>query len=269
MDKKTIEITEKARHLMRLEASYVPLSRLSPKDQEEIKKVCQAHRLELELKRLLADEEALLISDPEIRKYFSRVNEGTTETALRALIYQYLSDKGLLSVPIEDHDLYGDDYEDWDPWRERMDEFVDVVTFKLRSQEIGTLIVGQNVPPFLNRQLAQLKTCYRLGLDNVAVVFCRVLLEAALAEILRRHEDLQTRGKIVDLDSWRFKQLLMRAQKNPEIKKRLQNADRIEQIKQDAGRILHSKEPGELKLSTPVKKIIEDTYSIIGALFEP
>ena len=268
MDKKTIEITEKARHLMRLEASYVPLSRSSLQDQEEIKKVCQGHRLELELKRHLADEDALLVSDPEVRKYFSRVNEGTTETAFRALIYQHLSDKGLLPVPIEDHDLYGDDYEDWDFWRERMNEFVDVVTFKLRSEEIGTLIVAQNVPPFLNRQLAQLKTCYRLGLDDIAVVFCRALLEAALAEALRRVGDLRhIHGKIVDLTAWRFGELLSRAKSNPVIKKRLQRTGRIEQIKKDAGRILHSKEPGELKLSTSVKKIIEDTYSIIGALF--
>jgi hypothetical protein len=269
MDKKTTEVLEKARHLMSIEGSYVPLSGESLQNQTEIEKACQAHKLELELKRHLADEDALSIPDPKVREYLSRVNQGTTETEFRSHLYLLLSEKGLLPVPIENHDVYGGDDEDWGVWRERMDEIIDLAGFKLRSEEIGTLIIGQNVPPFINRQLARLKTCYRLGLDDVAVVFCRALLEAALVEALRSVEDLHhVQGKVVDRDTWRMAALLKRAESDPVIKARIRRPDRIDEIKKDAGRVLHSKEPGELKLSTSVEKIIEDTYSIIGALFE-
>jgi hypothetical protein len=100
-------------------------------------------------------------------------------------------------------------------------------------------------------------------------VFCRALLEAALVEALRSVEDLHhVQGKVVDRDTWRMAALLKRAESDPVIKARIRRPDRIDEIKKDAGRVLHSKEPGELKLSTSVEKIIEDTYSIIGALFE-
>jgi hypothetical protein len=269
MDKKTTEISEIARHLMSVERSYLPFSLESLQNQEEIEKVCQANNQELRLKRLLADADALPISDSTVRKYIGQVAQGKTKTAFLICLYQYLQENGSLPVQIEDHDLYGEDFQDWNLWRERMDEFIDVVAFKLRTEEVGTLVVGQNVPPFINRQLARLKICYRLGLDDVAVVFCRALLEAALAEALRRVGALNIQGKIVDRTAWKLGELINQAKKHPRLKNKLQKADRIQEIKEDAGRVLHSKEPGEMNLSTPVNKIIEDTYLIIGELFQP
>ena len=49
-----------------------------------------------------------------------------------------------------------------------------------RSQSVGTPIVSQTVPSSLERHLQRLKTCYLLGLDEMTIIVCRSVLEAAL-----------------------------------------------------------------------------------------
>jgi hypothetical protein len=151
--------------------------------------------------------------------------------------------------------------EEWDKWTHRLFDLIDAIGFKARTEEIGTLIVGQHVPASINRQLTHLKHCYRLGLDTVSIVFCRALLETSMVAALRR----RPQGRVVDIDAWRFNELLRQVNRHmlpPRLK------DRARQIKEEASRILHSKKDEELKLSASALTTIRDTYEIISELFE-
>ena len=69
--------------------------------------------------------------------------------------------------------------EEYLDWAWKVMGVVNPEQYGKRSQLIGTPVVSQSVPSALNQHLQRLKTCYLLGLDEMAIVFCRSVLEAA------------------------------------------------------------------------------------------
>ena len=123
-----------------------------------------------------------------------------------------------------------------------------------RSQSVGTPIVSQAVPAPLSRHLHRLKTCYLLGLDEMAIVFCRSVLEAAMVKALRSREKLPGTGNTDDIKPYEFAKLL-----GPEKK------DRAKCIGRLAGDILHT--GGQLEATEKTEEIIKDTFSIVEELY--
>ena len=150
-------------------------------------------------------------------------------------------------------------YLDWA--REAM-HVVNPEQYGKRSQSVGTPIVSQTVPTPLSQHLQRLKRCYLLGLDEMAIVFCRSVLEVALFEALRRRGKLPGSGNVADIKSWRFARLLGltdRQMLGEEMK------DRAKFIGELAGDLLHTGKPLE-----PTKKtegVIKDTFGIVEELY--
>ena len=141
---------------------------------------------------------------------------------------------------------------------------VDTERYARRSNRVGTIIVSQSVPASVNYQLQRLKTCYRLGLDEVSLVFCRAILEAALAEILRRRGILEGARGVVDARSHRFQQLVGLSDRHVLDSKLKEKAKRVGLL---AGKILHSKERSPEDFSQEVHQAVRDTFEIIENLY--
>ncbi len=124
--------------------------------------------------------------------------------------------------------------------------------YATRSIGVGTIIVSQSVPPSVDYQLRRLKTCYCLGLDEVALVFCRAILEAALEHKLR-------------IKSFKFYGLvslaLERRVLDPSLK---QKARKIGNL---AGKILHRNRNSSKDFSREAQETVRATFEIIEDLY--
>lgn len=141
-----------------------------------------------------------------------------------------------------------------------------------RSQSVGTPIVSQTVPPAMGKHLQRLKTCYLLGLDEMTIVFCRSVLEAALFGVLQRRGKLQGGGNADD-GFWPLVKLLGLTDHQMLDSKM---KDRAHDIRVLAGEILHSKETSEVNEKTEdtspcledmALASVKDTFDIVEALY--
>lgn len=251
-------MTDKVRQFIQLERSYNSVIGNPEHHDTFFENLARASKLQAEIRAELADSPAVTVYDAAVRRSLRAIiaNDTATTKLIDFLVNNVMTADPALRWPEEPFDP-----EEWDEWTEHLFDWIDAVGFKTRSEEIGTLIVGQHVPASINRQLEHLKRCYRLGLDTVSIVFCRALLEAAMVAALRR----RPQGAVVDIDTWRFDELLRRIDRtvlSPRLK------DRAHQIKQEASQILHSKADVEKKLSASALKTIRGTYEIISELFE-
>ncbi|MDA2930001.1 hypothetical protein MYX84_08665 [Acidobacteria bacterium AH-259-O06] len=130
---------------------------------------------------------------------------------------------------------------------------IDPEDFAERTLSLGTIVLSQGkVPTGISTQLERLKQCYRLGLNEIAVVFCRALLEAAFVKYLG-----VDRG-------WRFSKLLSKIRS-----RHMLHGDLIEKAKtigDAAGKILHEDNYEEESSASTIEKI-KDTYRIVEELF--
>ena len=147
-------------------------------------------------------------------------------------------------------------------WAREVMHTVNPEQYGERSQSVGTPIVSQTVPTPLSQHLRRLKTCYLLGLDEMAIVFCRSVLEAALFEALRRRSMLPGDGNTDDIKPYEFARLLgltNRQMLGGEKKDRALCIGRL------AGDILHTGAPPEATEKT--EEIIKDTFDIVEELY--
>ena len=152
--------------------------------------------------------------------------------------------------------------EEYLDWAWKVMGVVNPEQYGKRSQLIGTPVVSQSVPSALNQHLQRLKTCYLLGLDEMAIVFCRSVLEAALFKALHSRGKLPGVGKIDHIKPYEFARLLGltdRQMLSPEKKARARSIGDL------AGSILHTGEPSEA--TEKVEEIIKDTFDIVEELY--
>ena len=115
-----------------------------------------------------------------------------------------------------------------------------------RSHSVGTLVVSQAVPSSIDQHLQRLKTCYLLGLDEMAIVFCRSVLESALFKALHSRGKLPGAGKIDHIRPYEFAKLLgLTDRRMLDPKKK----DRARSIGDLAGSILHAGEDWDRMVS--------------------
>ena len=147
-------------------------------------------------------------------------------------------------------------------WAREVMHIVNPEQYGKRSQSVGTPIVSQAVPAPLSRHLHRLKTCYLLGLDEMAIVFCRSVLEAALVKALHSRGKLPGTGNTDDIKPYEFAKLLGLTDRwmlGPEKK------DRAKCIGRLAGDILHT--GGQLEATEKTEEIIKDTFGIVEELY--
>ena len=147
-------------------------------------------------------------------------------------------------------------------WAREVMDIVNPEQYGKRSQSVGTPVVSQTVPTPLGQHLQRLKTCYLLGLDEMAIVFCRSVLEAALFEALRRRGKLPGGGNVDDIKSWEFARLLGLTDRQM-LGKTMK--DRARFIGCLAGDILHTGGPPAAPEKT--EEVIKDTFGIVEELY--
>ena len=175
-----------------------------------------------------------------------------------------------LSDPLGDftfnvrYDAYGSTFkpEKYLDWAREVMKIVDPEQYGKRSRSVGTPVVSQTVPSPLGQHLQRLKRCYLLGLDEMAIVFCRSVLEAALFEALRRRGKLPGGGNVDEIKSWEFARLLGLTDRQM-LGKTMK--DRAKFIGCLAGSILHAGEPSDATEKT--EEIIRDTFDIVEELY--
>ena len=142
-------------------------------------------------------------------------------------------------------DVRGDAYrstfkpEKYLDWAGEVIRVVNPEQYGERSHSVGTLVVSQTVPSSIDQHLQRLKTCYLLGLDEMAIVLCRSVLEAAFFKALHKRGKLPDAGKIDHIKPHEFARLLglTDSQMLSSEKK-----DRAKSIGHLAGEILHAGE---------------------------
>ena len=157
-------------------------------------------------------------------------------------------------------------------WVMEVMEIVNPEQYGKRSQSVGTPIVSQTVPPALGKHLQRLKTCYLLGLDEMTIVFCRSVLEAALFGALQRRGKLQGGGNADD-GFWPLVKLLGLTDHQMLNSKMKDRAHHIRLLARD---ILHNKETSEVNekiedtspcLEEMALASVNDTFDIVEALY--
>ena len=146
-------------------------------------------------------------------------------------------------------------------WAGEVMKIINPEQYGERSHSVGTIVVSQTVPLSIDQHLQRLKRCYLLGLDEMAIVFCRAVLEAALFEALRRRGKLGS-GNVDDIESWKFARLLGltgHQMLGKEMK------DRAKSIGDLAGDILHTGGPPAAPEKT--EEVIKDTFGIVEELY--
>ena len=156
-------------------------------------------------------------------------------------------------------------------WAREVMDIVDPEQYGERGQSVGTPIVSQTVPPALDRHLQRLKTCYLLGLDEMTIVSCRSVLEAALFKVLCQRGKLQGGGNVDD-EFYPLAKLLGLTDHQMLGSEMKDRAHRIRLLAKD---ILHNKGTSEVneKIAdiTPLKELalasVKDTFDIVEALY--
>ena len=135
---------------------------------------------------------------------------------------------------------------------------VDAEQYGERIQSIGTPIVSQTVPSSLEKYLQRLKKCYLLGLNEMIIVSCRSVLEAAFSKVLRqqgKHLGRAESPPLARMIDWTTSPNL-----DSEMKRR---AHRVRRRARD---VLHSEETvkftEEMALSS-----VKDTFGIVETLY--
>ncbi len=175
-----------------------------------------------------------------------------------------------LSDPLEDFmfnvrcDAYRSTFkpEKYLDWAREVICIVNPEQYGERCHSVGTLVVSQTVPSSIDHHLQRLKTCYLLGLDEMAIVFCRSVLEAALFKELHKRGKLPDAGKIDHIKPYEFARLLGLTDSRMLSSEK---KDRAKSIGRLAGEILHAGEPSEA--TEKVEEIIKDTSDIVEELY--
>jgi hypothetical protein len=130
-------------------------------------------------------------------------------------------------------------------------DYVDDCFFR-RRDEVGTVILDQSLPEYLQHHLGNLQETYALGLFEATVVFSRTLIEVGAFECLRRKGKILTHGNVVDIGEYKPNTLIH--QVKPFLKKTA-SFQKIKGVITIANRVLHTK--GE-----SVKVTEEGAYAI-------
>ena len=161
-------------------------------------------------------------------------------------------------------DAYGSTFkpEKYLDWAWEVMNIINPEQYGERSHSGGTLVVSQTVPSSIDQHLQRLKTCYLLGLDEMAIVFCRSVLEAALFKALHQRGKLPGGGNVDDIKPYEFARLLgLTDHRMLGVKMK----DRAKCIGRLAGDILHTDGPSEATENT--EEIIKNTFGIVEELY--
>ena len=218
--------------------------------------------------------EHLQSSDKNIPELFKRIRQDSQlKTELNEFFGPlYAPDWGadFDSGPLQDFmcdiraDAYGSTFkpEKYLDWAWEVMKIINPEQYGERSHSVGTLVVSQPVPSSIDQHLQRLKTCYLLGLDEMAIVFCRSVLEAALFKVLDQRGKLPGGGNVDDIKRYEFARLLGLTDRRMLGEKM---KDRAKCIGRLAGDILHAGEPSEA--TEKVEEIIKDTFDIVEELY--
>jgi len=128
----------------------------------------------------------------------------------------------------------------------------------LRAARIGSLVVGEQIPPQVARHLQTVKGCFAVGLFDAVVVFCRGLIEAAAYHFLEERNDLPGGPKSGSFD------LLVRL----EAHKQAWMVDKAQKIRKLANDILHDKRRAASATESMALNAARDTFKFIERLYE-
>ena len=127
-----------------------------------------------------------------------------------------------------------------------------------RIQSIGTPIVSQTVPSSLEKHLQRLKKCYLLGLNEMTIVSCRSVLEAAFSKVLRQQ------GKLSGWDKSPPLARMIAWTTAPKLDSKMKR--RAHGVRRRARDVLHSEETEEFTEEMALTSV-KDTFGIVETLY--
>ena len=109
--------------------------------------------------------------------------------------------------------------------------------YHTRRQELGTLVLSNDIPINFSHNLAKIQECYSLGLTSATVIYCRAVIEAAAHNFLSRKKPKAAKTS----NFW--ERNLAAALKEPLLKKKVDafNLKEAFRIKNLANDLLHNK----------------------------
>lgn len=127
----------------------------------------------------------------EIKKLFDSSEEMAEPNDIenRKLLKLIRDDKDPFVIKIDDRDEFVEDYFDED-YLVILNEEYDLENFLLRRIEAGRIISDRKIPRKFIRLFEKVKECYMFGLYEATIIFCRVLLEEALEDHIKKRDKI-------------------------------------------------------------------------------
>lgn len=142
---------------------------------------------------------------------------------------------------------------------------VDPYSLMSRKLDLGTLLVGKNVPEHLRTHLKQIKKCYAWGFETEASIYCRTILEEGFKEALSLKPEFSSPQQRTTLKRSPLAWLL----KHSRDKGYFYNEaiERAYKIKENVNHIVHPTGAKKAKRQLSDLEIIKDTFYILEMLF--
>lgn len=159
-------------------------------------------------------------------------------------------------------------------YREALEDEISVEEYTRRSEAVSSLIVSRELPSRVLYHVNRVRKAYRLGLDEVTVVFCRALLEALLREqiLARMGGSSESRGRpdgevlerALGAKAWSFHGLVQKARDLGIVEQG--EADLARKIGTEAGKVLHQELSSNEKTGN-VLELVRGTLEVVESLY--
>jgi hypothetical protein len=212
----------------------------------------------IEIKEKLAGYDSLRVDDLSLRNDLTAIRENKD--------FFYFQ---LLELINKDH--VGPNWDEF--YANRWDDIlhgeilsqVDPYELIIKRMELGTLLVGKDVPEHLELHLRKIKECYVWGFETEASIYCRTILEEGFREAFKPKPEFRTPQGKEDLKKWSLDWLINHARKKkyfyPEA------IDRAYKIKENVNKIIHPSTARVPEEQLSNIDIIKDTFYVMEMLF--
>jgi len=221
----------------------------------------------IEIKEKLAGHDFLQIDDLSLRNDLVAIRENKDFLYFKFLewINQYDESKKA------DRLIFGPNWDQFyeSKWDDILhDEILSQVnpySLIIRRMDLGTLLVGKQVPESFRRHLMKIKECYAWDFENEASIYCRTILDEGFREALKSRLEFKTPKGKEDLKKWSLDWLIKHAKKQRYFY--IEALDRAYNIKENVNNIIHPSTARVPKEQMSYIEIIKGTFYVMEMLF--
>lgn len=216
----------------------------------------QALSVKIEIKRILSHSEPINI-DRKLSEKLKKIRDN----------YGYSTDIVIQALgEITGNAISQEEEEDIDVAMRLHDEgaidYVDEGYYK-RLLQFGTLILGESLPENFTYNFKNLRKCFALGLSEVTIIYCRVVIETGCFMALERTGRIKSANEVQDFREYSL-YALMNSIKNDVY---VYNWKKAKKAIKRANDILHTKRNKIVVDDVEAFEVIQDTFAFLEDLF--